>query len=67
VLSAKQQQCVSLQNMQFIPPFEINNDKGLHIDCLGTNPAQTIDGSTDTFLFVDDHSSIQLAFPAGVL
>jgi hypothetical protein len=42
---------------------DISNGEGLHIDCLGTNPMQTIDGSTDTFLFVDDHSSIQLAFP----
>jgi hypothetical protein len=31
---------------------DINNGEGLHIDCLGTNPTQTIDGSTDMIGFI---------------
>jgi hypothetical protein len=31
---------------------DISNGEGLHIDCLGTNPTQTIDGSTDLIGFI---------------
>ncbi len=47
-----------------VPPRpDIDNGEGLHIDAMGAFPCDTLSWFTTAFLFTNDCSSIQVAFP----